>query len=74
MRPVTIYLPSNAAGLPWSKVYSDPEYRLSTTNVQLKQDRYTFENCATMFGRTHIKDSDTGEYLNLKIAKESKTV
>ena len=65
LRPVGIYLPTNATGLSWSKAYPDPEYRLSTTDLPLQQDRFTFDNAATMLGRTHIKDSETGEYYNL---------
>ena len=65
LRPVGIYQPSNNAGLKWSVAYSDPEFRWSSTNLEIKQGRYSFANYATMFGRTHIKDSETGEYLNL---------
>ena len=57
--------PNNAVGLKWSKVYSDPEFLWSTTDIPISQDRYSFENGATMLGRTHIKDPDTEEYLNL---------
>ena len=65
IRFVGIYLPSNATGLPWRKAYSDPEYRWSTTNLAIRQDRYTFSNGATMLGPTHIKDQESGECLNL---------
>ena len=65
LRPVGIYQPSNTAGLKWSVAYSDPEFRWSSPNLEIKQGRYSFANYATMFGRTHIKDSETGEYLNL---------
>ena len=66
IRYLGIYLPSNAAGLNWKEAYPDPEYRWSTTTLSIKQqDRYAFENGATMFGRTHIKDKETREYLNL---------
>lgn len=66
LRYLGIYLPSNAAGLNWKQAYLDPEYRWSTTTLPIKQqDRYTFENGASMLGRTHIKDRETGEYLNL---------
>ena len=65
LRPVGIYQPSNAAGVKWSDAYPDPEFRWSSTILEIKQDRNSFENYATMFGRTHIKDQETGEYLNL---------
>jgi hypothetical protein len=65
LRPVGIYLPSNATGLEWKKAYPDPEFRWSTTTLAIKQSRYFFENAATMLGRTHIKDSETGKYYNL---------
>ena len=70
LRPIGIYLPSNAAGISWCKdeayelVYNNPEFLWSTTDRPIKQDRYSFENTATMFGRTHIK-TETEEYFNL---------
>ncbi len=67
LRPVGIFLPSNAAGLEWKKAYPDPEFRWSTTTLPIKQDRYAFENGATMLGRTHIKDPETGQYYNLNV-------
>ena len=61
-----IYLPSNATGLKhWKQAYLDPEYRWTTTNLEITSDRYSFTNVATMLGRTHIKAQETGEYLNL---------
>ena len=65
VRPVGIFLPSNATALPWSKVYHDPEFRWSETNLVTEQDRYSFTNAATMLGPTHIRDVKTGQYLNL---------
>ncbi len=65
IRPVGIFLPSNATGLSWSKVYHVPEYRWSTTNLVNEYDRYSFTNAATMLGPTHIRDAKTGQYLNL---------
>ena len=44
-----------------------PEFRWSSTALEIKQGRYTFENYATMLGRTRIKNSGTGEYLNLNV-------
>ncbi len=67
LRLVGIYLPSNATGLSWSKAYPDPEYRWSTTTLEIEQDRFNFNHGATMLGRTHFKDSETGEYLNLNV-------
>lgn len=66
LRYVGIYLPSNAAGFNWKEAYPDPDYRWSTTTLSIKQqNRYKFENGGTMLGRTHIKDQETGVYLNL---------
>lgn len=65
IRPVGIFLPSNATGLSWSKVYHVPEYRWSTTNLVNEYDRYSFTNAATMLGPTHIRDAKTGQCLNL---------
>jgi DNA replicative helicase MCM subunit Mcm2 (Cdc46/Mcm family) len=67
IRILGIYLPSNSAGLSWTQAYSDPEFRWSTTNLPISKDRFSFDNAATMLGRTHIKDAETGEYLNLNV-------
>ena len=52
IRSMGIYLPSNATGLKhWKQAYLDPEYRWTTTNLEITSDRYSFTNVATMLGR-----------------------
>lgn len=68
-RPLGLYA-NHIPAIKWGAengVYNDPTFRWSTSDKVTVDRKLGTPNIATMLGRTSLKDSETGEYLNLNV-------
>jgi hypothetical protein len=68
-RPISLYA-NHIPAIKWGAengVYNDPTFRWSTSDKVTVDRKLGTPNIATMLGRTSLKDSETGEYLNLNV-------
>lgn len=68
-RPIGLYA-NHIPAIRWGAdngVYNDPRFRWSTSDKVTVDKKLGTPNVATMLGRTFLKDSETGEYLNLNV-------